>query len=171
MNAGRLVATCCFSGESSKSLWPCLPRQPVSRFPFPPRPRLLWPLNHLQLPKLTRLCLAPAFEHAVASTRPPLSSGLSGKHLLASGGFTQLSHHFLLDAFLGLTSPSLGPPGSPGLTALLHFVLPPSLPRRQGQSSLVQRLTPRRSSIHMCAMKAFHVGKRLVQLGGMGGWL
>lgn len=53
-------------------------------------------------------CLC-AFVHAIPSTLPPLPSLLSGKHLLAIGDFPELRHHFLPDAFLKWTSPTIGP--------------------------------------------------------------
>lgn len=79
MNVGILIATYCFSGESSKSLaclwvfWPCLRHQPVSHFPFPTLTPLLWPLKPLQLPQHTRLCAfcLCAFVHAIPSTLLP----------------------------------------------------------------------------------------------------
>lgn len=57
---------------------------------------------------------------------------------------------------------------------LLHFVLPSFLPRRQGQSSLVQHLTPRRRPVNVCWLNEFHGGGQEVERlspAGRNGWL
>lgn len=141
-------------------------------FPSLPSP-LLWPLKHLQLPKHTRLCLA-----SVLWTCCTLH--LSPPFLLVVWQ-TSVHHWWLHPArssfFFGYFSKmDLSYHCTPRDTdiTLLHFVLPSFLPRRQGQSSLVQHLTPRRRPVNVCWLNEFHGGGQEVERlspAGRNGWL
>lgn len=97
-----------------------------------------------------------AFIHTIPSTRPLHSSWLCGKHELETSSSSGLISFLKLFWNRVDTSATIVLLESPVFTALLHFIHPSSLLRRQGQSSWVQGLTPKRSSINVCAVDEFH---------------